>query len=105
MYSFLIILHVVVAALLIFVILLQVSRGATGSAFLGGSSDSLLLGPAGDVFLKKVVVVLAVIFVVTSVSISVVVKKRGVKFPAMPETSQTRPPARQTAQPPSKTQK
>jgi len=91
MYTFLIVLHIVVAVFLILVILLQVSRGATGSAFLGGSSDSLLLGPAGDVFLKKVVVVLAIIFVVTSISISVVVKKRGVKFPARPPAPATQP--------------
>jgi len=91
MYTFLIVLHIVVAVFLIFVILLQVSRGATGSAFLGGSSDSLLLGPAGDVFLKKVVVVLAIIFVITSISISVVVKKRGVKFPARPPAAATQP--------------
>jgi len=105
MYTFLIVVHIIVAVLLIFIILLQVSRGATGSSFLGGSSDSLLMGPAGDVFLKKVVVVLGCFFVVTSVSISVLVKKRGVKFPAAQQhapqqkqqTAPTAPPAQSSS--------
>ncbi len=93
MYTFLVVLHVIISAALIFIILIQVSRGATGSTFLGGSSDSLLMGPAGDVFLKKVVVVLGILFVITSISISVSVKQRGVKFPAVP------PPSAQSSQP------
>jgi len=82
MYTFLVVLHVIISLALIFIILIQVSRGATGSSFLGGSSDSLLMGPAGDVFLKKTVMVLGILFVITSISISVSVKQRGVKFPA-----------------------
>ena len=82
MLTFFIIIHIFVALLLLLVILLSVSRGATGSSFLGGSSDSLILGPAGDVFLKKVVIVLSIIFVITSVTISVLIKKRGIRFPA-----------------------
>jgi len=92
MYTFLVILHVIISVTLIFIILIQVSRGATGSTFLGGSSDSLLMGPAGDVFLKKVVVVLGILFVITSISISVSVKKRGIKFPAIPPASAQPPP-------------
>ncbi|MEA2082520.1 MAG: preprotein translocase subunit SecG [Elusimicrobiota bacterium] len=94
MYTFLIVLHVIISLALIFIILIQVSRGATGSSFLGGSSDSLLMGPAGDVFLKKVVVVLGILFVITSVSISVSVKQRGIKFPAaLPANAQPSQPA------------
>ncbi|PIU18373.1 MAG: preprotein translocase subunit SecG [Elusimicrobia bacterium CG08_land_8_20_14_0_20_44_26] len=92
MYTFFVILHAIVAVLLIFIILLQVSRGSTGSAFLGGSSDSLLLGPAGDVFLKKVVVVLGIVFVVTSITISSLVKNRGVSFPDASPVAQPQPP-------------
>jgi len=91
MYTFLVVFHVMIAAALIFIILIQVSRGATGSSFLGGSSDSLLMGPAGDVFLKKVVVVLGILFVIISISISAAVKQRGVKFPAVPPAAAPAP--------------
>jgi len=91
MYTFLVVLHVIISLALIFIILIQVSRGATGSSFLGGSSDSLLMGPAGDVFLKKAVMVLGILFVITSISISVSVKQRGVKFPAAPPAAAPAP--------------
>jgi len=43
------------------------------------------------VFLKKVVVVLGILFVIISISISAAVKQRGVKFPAVPPAAAPTP--------------
>ncbi|MCD6423070.1 MAG: preprotein translocase subunit SecG [Elusimicrobia bacterium] len=80
MITFITVIHIIVSVLLVLIILLQVSRGATGSSFLGGSSDSLFMGPEGDRFLKKLVVIFGIIFVVTSVSLTGLIKSRGIKF-------------------------
>ena len=105
MLTFFIIIHVFLALLLLLVILLSVSRGATGSSFLGGSSDSLILGPAGDVFLKKVVIVLSIAFVITSITISVLIKRRGIKFHAGHPGGQTAPAVAQQSAPAAAQQK
>lgn len=67
----LIIIHFFVSLLLILIILLQMGRGANLSSVFGGGSDSLISGPGGDVLLKKITVILSVIFVITSLSLSV----------------------------------
>jgi len=63
----LLIFHAIVCALLIGAILLQTGRGAsTGAAFGGGAGT--FFGPSGEVgFLGKAIVVLFVIFVITTV--------------------------------------
>ncbi|MFQ5835374.1 MAG: preprotein translocase subunit SecG [bacterium] len=69
--GFVLTIHVFVSILLVAMILLQVGRGAsTGAAFGGGVRT--FFGPSGAItFLGKVIVVLAVIFIVTTVILSV----------------------------------
>jgi len=70
MVTLIIILHVLVGIILLLLILLQMGRGASLSALVGGSSESPLAGPGGDIFLKKITVILSIIFAVTSLSLS-----------------------------------
>lgn len=65
----LLIFHTIVCVLLIIAILMQTGRGAsTGAVFGGGTST--FFGPSGEVsFLGKVIIVLAVIFVIATVAL------------------------------------
>ena len=68
------IVHIIVSILLILIVLLQIGKGANLSNLFGGGSgsDALLTSAGGDVFLKKFTVVLAVIFFLTSLSLTVI---------------------------------
>lgn len=74
MFTFVIILHVVVSIFLIFVILLQPGKGDAMAAFSGGggggSSTSVFGGRGSVTFLSKVTTVCAVIFMVTSLTLA-----------------------------------
>ena len=79
--GFLLIIHTLVCILLIMAILLQVGRGAsTGAAFGGGVRT--VFGPTGaTTFLGKVIIVLTVIFIVTTFSLFIL--SRGGKPPKL----------------------
>lgn len=81
MYTFLIILHVIVALFLVLVVLLQTGKGsAMGSAFGGGGggASQTMFGSAGaGNFLTKLTTGAAIIFMITSLSLTVVMSKRG----------------------------
>jgi len=67
----LLIIHVLVCILLISTVLLQVGRGASAGASFGGGVRTFF-GPAGAVsFLGKVIIVLAVIFIVMTLFLSI----------------------------------
>jgi preprotein translocase subunit SecG len=69
--GFILTIHVFVCILLIAMILLQVGRGASTGASFGGGVRTFF-GPSGAItFLGKVIVVLAVIFIVTTLVLSV----------------------------------
>ncbi|MEO0293355.1 MAG: preprotein translocase subunit SecG [candidate division WOR-3 bacterium] len=72
MLGFLITLHVFFAVLLILVILMQQSHGAgMSSVFGGGGSGSLFGGRGASIFLRKVTIVLAALFFLTSTTIAI----------------------------------
>jgi preprotein translocase subunit SecG len=76
MYIFLIIIHVMVCFLMIGAILLQSGKGAEIGASFGGSSQTVFgsRGPAN--FLSKFTVVVAAIFMLTSLSLAMLAKER-----------------------------
>ncbi|RLD17614.1 MAG: preprotein translocase subunit SecG [Caldiserica bacterium] len=80
MQTILIILHVIIGILLILIILLQMGRGASLSSIFGSSSESMIAGPGTDVLLKKITAVLAIIFVITSLSLSIFYKRGRTVF-------------------------
>ena len=65
-------LHVLVAVILILGVLLQSARGTDLAGAFGGMGSQTAFGPRGTAtFLSKATVVLAIIFMVTSVSLAI----------------------------------
>ena len=98
MSTLIIIVHVIVSVLLILIVLLQVGKGAGLSNLFGGGSggDVLFTSAGGDVFLKRFTTVLAVIFFLTSLSLTIISSRRPVssimdKTPPVETGTQRRP--------------
>lgn len=95
MYIVLIIIHVLVCFLMVGAILLQSGKGAEIGASFGGSSQTVFgsRGPAN--FLSKFTVVVAAIFMLTSLSLAMLAKERTFSSTVidlkMKETSQPTP--------------
>lgn len=71
MLTILIIIHVIVCIALILIVLLQKGKGADmGAAFGGGGSQTLFGTSGAGTFLTKATTTVAIIFMVTSVSIA-----------------------------------
>ncbi len=94
------IIHIIVSVLLIIVVLLQPGKGGDlGSVFGGGGSTESVFGAAGAVpFLSKVTRVLAVLFLLSSLTLGYfAAKKVGssvvTDIPASQQTSDIMPPA------------
>lgn len=95
MYIVLIIIHVLVCFLMVGAILLQSGKGAEIGASFGGSSQTVFgsRGPAN--FLSKFTVVVAAIFMLTSLSLAMLAKERTFSSTVIDlkkkESSQTAP--------------
>ena len=64
--------HILVAVVLIMVVLLQSARGTDIAASFGGMGSQAAFGPRGTAtFLSKATVVLAVIFMLTSITLAI----------------------------------
>lgn len=74
MITLILIVHVIIAVLLISVVLLQIGKGASLSNLFGGGTgrEALFTSAGGDVFLKRLTTVLAIIFFLTSLSLTVI---------------------------------
>ncbi|HET6370929.1 MAG TPA: preprotein translocase subunit SecG [Nitrospiria bacterium] len=78
LYVLLVIFHLIVSAVLVSVVLLQSGKGAEMGAAFGGSSQTLFGGRGAATFLSKVTVGSAVLFMLTSLSLSVLSRERSV---------------------------
>ena len=76
MYGFLNALHVVVSLLMVGAILLQAGKGAEIGAAFGGSSQTIFGGRGPGTFLSKMTALMAAIFFMTALSLSVQSKGR-----------------------------
>ena len=78
MYSFLVLMHILVCVGLILVVLFQAGKGAgLGNLFGGGGGDQLFSAPSGTAFIKKVTTGMAIIFIITSVSLTLLSTRRS----------------------------
>ena len=69
--------HVVVATILIFMVLLQKGKGADIGAAFGGASQTIF-GPRGaQSFLAKITTAAAIIFMITSFSLAITTAKKS----------------------------
>jgi preprotein translocase subunit SecG len=71
MWGILLFVHILVSVLMIMIILLQTGKGAEMGAAFGGGYSQTLFGSAGPVgFLNKLTTVIAVVFMLTSLSLA-----------------------------------
>ena len=86
-------LHVLVAAILIFMVLLQKGKGADIGAAFGGASQTIF-GPRGaQSFMAKITTGAAVIFMVTSLTLAISSAKKSSVMQGIQPTEQSLPAA------------
>lgn len=68
---FLVTIHVIVCLFLIFIVLLQSSKGAELGAAFGGSSQTLFGSRGAATFLSKMTTISAVVFMITSLLLAI----------------------------------
>lgn len=79
MYTLVYILHIFICALLILSILLQLGQmGGFGGIF-GGGTDQIFSTSAGSMFMKKVTIVLAILFVLTTIGLTILSSRTGLQ--------------------------
>jgi len=91
MITLILVLHIIVSICLILIVLLQVGKGASLSGLFGGGSgtEAIFGGGGGDVFMKKLTVVFAILFICTSLTLTIISVRRPLstiiyKKPAVP---------------------
>ncbi|OGB94280.1 MAG: preprotein translocase subunit SecG [candidate division NC10 bacterium RIFCSPLOWO2_02_FULL_66_22] len=78
MYIAMSILHLLVTLGLILIVLLQSGKGADiGAAFGGGSSQTVFGGRGAATFLSKLTSALAILFMLTSLTLTILASQRG----------------------------
>ncbi len=79
-YYIIIALHYVVCAVLIIIVLLQAGKsGGIAGIFGGGGSDQLFSAPSGMAFIKKVTVACAIVFLVTSLTLTMMSSRMSMR--------------------------
>jgi preprotein translocase subunit SecG len=110
---FIVVLHVAVCIALIMIVLLQTGKGADmGAAFGGGGSNTLFGASGASTFLGKMTTVAAIVFMLTSVTLAIMVNRGRDTSPlknvapaqtateeAAPTTEATETPAAETQTP------
>lgn len=103
MYMALSILHVVIASGLIIIVLLQSGKGADiGAAFGGGSSQTVFGGRGAATFLSKATTVLAILFMVMSIALTLLASRQTGTTIVPPD--QPQPASSAPAAPPAQSQ-
>src|SRR5258708_32550528 len=78
MYAFFVFVHILVCIGLILVVLFQAGKGAgLGNLFGGGGGDQLFSAPSGSAFIRKLTTGMAIVFVLTSLSLTIVTSHRN----------------------------
>ena len=76
MYTTVVIIHLIVCLFLIFIILIQSSKGAEMGAAFGGSSQTLFGSRGAATFLSKLTTGAAIAFMITSLTLAIVSIRR-----------------------------
>lgn len=76
MYITIVVLHIMVCLFLIFIILIQSSKGAEMGAAFGGSSQTLFGSRGAATVLNKVTTAAAILFMITSLTLAVLSVRR-----------------------------
>jgi preprotein translocase subunit SecG len=84
MYTAVTVLHLLVCLLLIFVILIQSSKGAEMGAAFGGSNQTLFGTRGASTFLSKLTTGAAIVFMLTSLSLAIISANRSSVMSSIP---------------------
>ncbi len=98
----LLIIHVAVCAALILIVLIQKGKGAGMGAAFGGSSQTVFGSAGATSFLHKVTTIVAIVFMLSSLGLSLLMGQRATKS-IMKGVSQTSIPAAETSGAPART--
>jgi len=80
MYELVVIIHILVCLFLIFIVLVQTGRsGGLGGIFGGSGGEQLFSTPSGSAFLRKTTAIAAIIFFLTTISMTYLGYRRGIK--------------------------
>jgi preprotein translocase subunit SecG len=77
MYTLVVILHILACLILIMVVLLQAGKGANMGAAFGGSSQTVFGSSGAGTFLGKMTAAVAIIFMLTSLTLTYTASHRG----------------------------
>ena len=93
MYTFFLIIHLIVCAFLIFIVLIQSSKGAEMGAAFGGSNQTLFGSRGAATILTKLTTASAILFMLTSLTLAVISFKRGSVMSNVPKQTSGNPAA------------
>jgi preprotein translocase subunit SecG len=80
MYAAMLSMHIVVCLLVILVVLIQSGKGAgLSNVFGGGGGDALFSAPSGSLFIRKLTTGLAIAFFMTSLTLTYLAARRGMR--------------------------
>ncbi len=77
MYTLIYILHIFICILLIISVLLQLGQMGGFSGIFGGGVDQIFSVSSGSIFMKKVTIVLAILFVLTTIALTIFSSRSG----------------------------
>jgi preprotein translocase subunit SecG len=84
MESFVLVVHVIIASVMILFILMQQGKGAEAGASFGGGGSQTVFGSAGSAsFLTKLTAGLAIVFFITSMALAVFAKQKVTQTPVI----------------------
>lgn len=96
MYTAVLVLHLIVCFFLIFIILIQSSKGAEMGAAFGGSSQTLFGSRGAATFLNKLTTAAAIAFMITSLVLAIFSVKRTSVISSLPVQEAPAAPAADT---------
>ncbi len=105
MYTFVLILHIIVSLVLVVVVLMQTGKGAELGAMFGGGASQTIFGPTGPTgVLGKITAITAVIFMITSLTLAYMSSNapRKTIMEKVPAKTEKAPPQKMPAPPPAK---
>ncbi|CAI3116371.1 preprotein translocase subunit SecG [Acinetobacter calcoaceticus] len=92
MHSFVLIVHIILAVLMIGLILVQHGKGADAGASFGGGGAATVFGASGSAnFLTRLTAVLTALFFVTSLTLAVFAKKQTTEAYSLKTVQTTAP--------------
>ncbi len=92
-----IVIHLIVCLFLIFIILIQSSKGAEMGAAFGGSSQTLFGSRGASSVISKVTTIVAVLFMLTSLSLAILSVRQGSVMSSIPTQEASSSPVPDTS--------